>query len=60
MRWTELVAGAVPPAPRPAVEAPVAIPAPPTMFRTRPAADHPWRKGYKPMRRDVPLWQLVD
>jgi transposase len=60
MRWTELVAGAVPPAPRPAVEAPVAIPAPPARFRTRPAADHPWRKGYKPMRRDVPLWQLVD
>jgi transposase len=58
MRWTEIVAGAVPPAPRAAVEAP--IPAPPSACRTRPATDHPWRKGYKQMGRDVPLWQLVD
>ena len=27
--------------------------------RTRPAADHPWRQGFKQMGRDVPIWQVV-
>jgi transposase len=26
----------------------------------RAAADHPWRQGYKGIRKDVPLWQVAD
>jgi transposase len=59
MRWTEIVAGAVPP--RPAVLAPPRVAAPPALARpVRAAADHPWRRGFKQMGRDVPYWQLVD
>jgi transposase len=58
MRWTEIVAGV---APRPAVSGPIARPSPPSAApQPRPAPDHPWRRGFKQMGRERPIWQLVD
>jgi len=59
MRWTEIVARVA--APRQAVPLPIVLPSSPSAPRpARPAADHPWRQGFKQMGRDVPYWQLVD
>jgi transposase len=59
MRWTEIVARrSAPPAPIPLAPAPLA-----SSPLTRPGgapADHPWRRTYKGIRPDVPLWRAVD
>ena len=51
--WTDVTA---PPAPKtpPVIVAP--RPAPPSGA----AADHPWRRSYKGIRADVPLWRVAD
>jgi transposase len=60
VRWTEIAAGAQRPTSSP-VAAPItqrdAVVAP---RRPRAAADHPWRQGYSGIRKDVPLWQVMD
>lgn len=56
MRWTEVTGQVVMASPPP----PVIAPPRPAPRPTGPAADHPWRQGYKGIRADVPLWQVAD
>ena len=62
MRWTEIAASPAPTVTRPVVErSTAAAPVRPSAAgATRPGADHPWRQGYFGIRKDVPLWQVVD
>jgi transposase len=66
MRWTEIVPGAALTTPRPALTVAIAPPRPLAPTRNigpvhpRPRADHPWRQGYAGIRKDVPLWQIID
>lgn len=53
MQWTD-VTGQAAPRPAPVIAAP--RPTPPSGA----AADHPWRRGYKGIRADVPLWRVAD
>lgn len=56
MQWTEATG-------RVSSRLPPPVPPPPSRLvprAPRTAADHPWRRGYKGLRADVPLWQVAD
>jgi transposase len=59
MHWTEIVptAAAALPLGATAVNRPVSAP---VARGPRAGADHPWRQGFRGIRADVPLWQVVD
>jgi hypothetical protein len=59
MRWTEIAPSVS--QPRDGVTAPPAPPRPAVSGRRpRAGGDHPWRQGYRQMRKDVPIWQVMD
>ena len=61
MRVTEITAGAAAATGTTAPTSPGSSTVrPPAAGATRPGADHPWRQGYFGIRKDVPLWQVVD
>jgi hypothetical protein len=55
MAWQEIAAR-----PKGTITPPSRVAAPASPPPPRPAADHPWRQGFKQMGREVPYWQLVD
>jgi hypothetical protein len=63
MRATEITAGAAA-AMATTTTSPAApgasVPVRPPAGSKRPGVDHPWRQGYRGIRKDVPLWQVAD
>jgi transposase len=55
MSWAEVTGPTLASPPPPVTAPPRPAPRP-----TSPAADHPWRQGYKGIRAAVPLWQVAD
>jgi transposase len=63
-RWTEIAASDARPSPPPTRPASLAS-APPRPVRRLivpppPGPNHPWRRGYKGIRPDVPIWRVAD
>lgn len=59
MRWIEILPDGVRPASVPMTVG-TAAPAPARIRGPRAGADHPWRQGYRGIRKDAPLWQVLD
>jgi transposase len=60
LRWTERVASAAPPALSASLASPSRVPATRPMAPRPPGPSHPWRRTYKGIRPDVPLWRVAD